>query len=55
MERYQCQTCGYIYDEMDGDLIGGVLPGTTWDEVPEDWHCPVCGAEKETFKKLEGR
>ena len=53
MERYVCLICGYIYDEEQGDPDGGVDPGTKWDDVPDDWVCPVCGAGKDDFEKEE--
>jgi rubredoxin len=53
MERYVCLICGYIYDEEQGDPDSGVDPGTKWDDVPDDWVCPVCGAGKDDFEKEE--
>ncbi len=52
MMKYQCTVCGYIYDEDDGDPDGGIPPGTKWEDLPDDWVCPVCGAEKDQFEKL---
>ena len=49
MERYVCQVCGYIYDPAEGDPDGGIEPGTSFADLPEDWPCPVCGALKEEF------
>ena len=51
---YQCQVsnCGYIYRPDKGDRKGKVPAGTSFAELPEDWHCPVCGAGKKMFKKL---
>ena len=43
MSRYQCDTCEYSYDESTGHLREGFPPGTTWDDVPEDFVCPDCG------------
>ena len=54
MEKYECTFCGYIYDPAKGDPDGGVAPGTTFEEIPDDWVCPVCGVGKEDFKKVEG-
>jgi rubredoxin len=51
MDKYVCGVCGYVYDPELGDPDGGVAPGTKWDDVPEDWVCPVCGASKEDFEK----
>jgi flavin reductase (DIM6/NTAB) family NADH-FMN oxidoreductase RutF/rubredoxin len=50
--RYQCSACGYIYDPEKGDPDSGILPGTPFEEIPEDWKCPVCGTEKSDFIKL---
>lgn len=49
--RYECP-CGYIYDEEKGDPDHGLAPGTKFEDIPEDWECPVCGLTKETFEKL---
>ena len=42
MQKYECP-CGYVYDPEQGDPDNGVAPGTPWENVPEDWVCPVCG------------
>jgi len=52
MDKYQCSVCGYIYDPEKGDPDGGIKPGTKFEDIPDDWTCPVCGAEKSQFKKL---
>ncbi|MGD8472243.1 MAG: rubredoxin [Desulfobacterales bacterium] len=51
MDRYVCSICGYVYDPEQGDPDNGVAPGTKWEDVPDDWECPVCGASKEDFEK----
>lgn len=51
MEKYVCSVCGYIYDEAKGITEAGVSPGTAWESLPEDWTCPLCGAEKSEFIK----
>ena len=51
MEKYLCSICGYIYDEAKGIPEAGIAPGTLWEDVPEDWVCPLCGATKEEFEK----
>ncbi|MEA5016167.1 MAG: rubredoxin [Candidatus Limiplasma sp.] len=48
--KYVCQICGYEYDEAKGDPDSGVAPGTKWEDVPEDYVCPLCGAGKESFE-----
>ena len=52
MARYECSVCGYIYDPAVGDPDGGIAPGTAFEEIPESWVCPVCGAGKSKFEKL---
>jgi len=52
MDKWECLVCGYIYDPEKGDPDNGVDPGTTFEDVPDDWVCPVCGADKSQFKKL---
>jgi rubredoxin len=49
MEKYVCQICGYVYDPGVGDPEGGIPPGTSFEDLPEDWRCPVCGATKMSF------
>ena len=51
MDRYVCGICGYVYDPEQGDPDSGVAPGTKWEDVPDDWECPVCGASKDDFEK----
>ena len=46
MKKYECP-CGYVYDPELGDPDNGVAPGTPWEDVPEDWVCPVCGLGKD--------
>mgnify|MGYP003294681909 CR=1 FL=1 len=50
---YVCNVCGYVYEEKEGDPDNGVAPGTSWENVPEDWVCPLCGVGKEDFSKNE--
>jgi len=50
MEKYVCTVCGYVYDPVKGDPDGGIAPGTPFDEIPDDWVCPVCGAAKDAFE-----
>jgi rubredoxin len=53
MDRYVCSVCGYVYDPEQGDPDNGVAAGTKFEDLPEDWVCPVCGAGKEDFEKEE--
>ena len=50
MKKYVCQVCGYVYDPVAGDPDSGVPAGTTFEKLPEDWVCPVCGASKDQFE-----
>lgn len=49
MKKYVCSVCGYVYDPAQGDAEGGIAPGTAFADLPADWVCPVCGAEKDQF------
>jgi rubredoxin---NAD+ reductase len=51
-KKYVCVVCGHVYDEADGDPDGGVPPGTLWDDVPDTWVCPDCGAAKSDFEPM---
>ncbi|HUU50432.1 MAG TPA: rubredoxin [Nitrospinota bacterium] len=51
MDKYVCIACGYIYDPEKGDPDNGVEPGTLFDNLPDDWVCPTCGATKDMFEK----
>jgi flavin reductase (DIM6/NTAB) family NADH-FMN oxidoreductase RutF/rubredoxin len=51
MAKYKCTVCGYIYDPEKGDPDGGIEPGTAFEDIPDDWVCPVCGAAKDQFEK----
>ena len=53
MKKYQCGPCGYIYDPEVGDPDSGIAPGTPFEELPEDWCCPICGVGKELFEVME--
>jgi len=51
-QSYVCQQCGYIYDPAKGDRKGKVPPGTAFEELPDDWVCPLCGARKARFSPM---
>lgn len=51
MDKYVCTVCGYVYDPAEGDDDTGIEPGTAFEDLPEDWVCPLCGAGKEDFEK----
>ena len=53
MKKYECTVCGYIYDPKKGDAEGGIAPGTAFEDIPNDWVCPLCGVGKEDFEVEE--
>ncbi|HDM42879.1 MAG TPA: rubredoxin [Firmicutes bacterium] len=53
MDKYRCIVCGYIYDPEVGDPDSDVKVGTPFDDIPDNWVCPVCGAGKDQFEKEE--
>ena len=50
MEKWVCVVCGYVYDPEIGDPDSGVAPGTSWEDVPEDWVCSLCAVGKDQFE-----
>ena len=53
MKKYKSEPCGYIQDEAAGDPDNGIAPGTKFEDLPEDWVCPLCGMGKEVFVEVE--
>ena len=53
MKKYECETCVYIYDPEIGDPDSGIEPGTAFEDIPEDWVCPLCGVGKDDFKLVD--
>ena len=53
MKNYVCSVCNYMYDPAKGDPDSGVAAGTAFDDLPEDWVCPMCGVGKEMFEEQE--
>lgn len=53
MAKYKCSVCGWIYDPELGDQEGGISPGTPFERLPDDWVCPMCGADKSNFERVE--
>lgn len=53
MKKYKCTICDYIYDPEVGDPDNGVEPGTAFEDLPDDWTCPECGAPKDDFEPVE--
>ena len=51
MSKYRCTICGYVYDEAEGHEESGIAPGTKWEDLPEDYVCPLCSVGKELFEK----
>ena len=51
--KYICELCGYVYDEMIGDIENGIEPETEFDDLPAYWVCPMCAAEKGDFEVAE--
>ena len=52
MDKWECLLCGYVYDPEEGDPTQGIAPGTSVDDLPDDWTCPDCGASKDDFAKV---
>ena len=52
MRKFECVICGHIYSEAEGDPDHGIPPGTKWEDLPDDWTCPECGAMKESFDEI---
>ena len=51
--KYVCVVCGYVYDPVKGDSDGDIEPGTTFEDIPEEWVCPLCGERKDQFEPEE--
>ena len=53
VKEWMCVTCGFVYEEAVGHPSSGIAPGTRWQDVPDDWACPDCGAPKSSFEMIE--
>jgi rubredoxin/flavin reductase (DIM6/NTAB) family NADH-FMN oxidoreductase RutF len=53
MKKFLCTVCGYVYDPVLGDPDSGIAPGTQFEDIPDNWVCPICGVTKDQFKALE--
>jgi rubredoxin len=53
MKKYTCVVCGYVYDPAQGDPDNDVAPGTAFEDIPDNWVCPICGAGKDQFEAEE--
>ncbi|MFC2132153.1 flavin reductase [Bacteroidota bacterium] len=51
MDEFICSVCGFVYNPEEGDKTSGILPGTPFDELPDEWVCPICGVGKEKFNR----
>ena len=51
--KYICTNCGYIYDPEQGDPANGIAPGTTFEDLPNEWACPLCYVGKDSFDPLD--
>jgi rubredoxin len=51
--KFRCKICGYIYDPEKGDPDNGTEPGTRFEDLPDNWVCPACGAPKESFEPMK--
>ncbi len=52
MKKYRCLVCGYVYDPAEGDDTQDIPAGTPFEDLPEDWTCPSCGATKDQFEEV---
>ncbi|MGI6722528.1 MAG: rubredoxin [Anaerovoracaceae bacterium] len=52
-KSYECGVCGYVYSEEEGDPDNGIDPGTRWEDLPDDWRCPICNVPKSKFSLKE--
>jgi rubredoxin len=53
MKRFVCIVCGFVYDEAEGMPEEGIVAGTRWEDIPDDWECPECGVSKSDFEMKE--
>lgn len=53
MAKYRCIVCGWIYDPEKGDPDGGIPPGVSFESLPDNYVCPVCGVGKDQFEKID--
>jgi len=53
MKKYRCIVCGFVYDPEEGDPDSGIMPGTPFEDIPDNWSCPVCGVAKADFVLID--
>ena len=51
--KYKCKICGHIYDHEVGDPASGIAPGTVFEDIPDDWKCPICGVTKKDYEPIK--
>lgn len=52
LDRYECKACGYVYEPLRGDDSNDIPAGVAFEQLPEPWRCPVCGARKSAFSNV---
>jgi rubredoxin len=52
MKKHRCKVCGYVYDPENGDMLSGTEPGTGFENLPNEWRCPICGVTKDDFDEI---
>jgi len=52
MKMHVCEICGYVYNQVEGDVENGIAPGTAFDDIDDKWVCPPCGVGKEHFSEM---
>jgi rubredoxin len=52
MQKWRCTICQYVYDPAVGDPDSGIAAGTRFEDIPDDWYCPLCGASKDMFEVI---
>lgn len=53
MQKYECIPCGYVYNPKEGDAMSGIDASTSFEDLPDDWLCPICGVGKDQFEPLK--
>ncbi len=53
MQKWRCTICDYVYDPQEGDADAGIESGTLFEDLPDDWVCPICGVGKDEFEPID--
>lgn len=53
MKKYKCTVCGHVYDPAEGDPDSGIAPGTAFEDIPNDWQCPICQVSKSEYVEMD--